>query len=191
VQHAVGGWRAWRLARPRAPPASPAIAPATPAGRGRTTAPNPNRAPRRTEYRSDVTMGQCALDGKHRGGRLRGHAALEQDTEVLDELWVPVREVGQRALDDVAVLAIALAQQDGWRRSAVGDGLDVTAYIAAVERRIPGRKNPNYMATLLRREKVESRTNARSAASLVSRRGLVQGRPVIQLRRAVRPRTAA
>jgi hypothetical protein len=105
---------------------------------------------RRAEHRSDVTMGQCALDGKHRGGRLRGHAALEQDREVLDELWVPVREVGQRALDDLAVLAIALAQQDGWRRSAAGDGLDVTANIAAIERQIRGRKNPNYAPTLLR-----------------------------------------
>lgn len=79
----------------------------------------------------DMPVWQRALDREHRGGRLHRHAALEQDAKVLDQRRIPVRQVGQRALDDLAALAIPLAQQDGGRRAAVGGGLDVHAYMVS------------------------------------------------------------
>ena len=80
---------------------------------------------RRAEHGGHVAVGQAALDGHERVDRLHGHAALEQEAKVLDQLRIPVGQVGQGALDDLAAFAIALAQQHGGWGVAVGDGLDV------------------------------------------------------------------
>src|SRR6476620_8490962 len=60
------------------------------------------------------------------GGRRRDDGcALEEGLEALEQVRGPVGEVAERALLDLATLAVGLAQQDGWWRAAVGNGLDV------------------------------------------------------------------
>ena len=81
--------------------------------RGRAEPLRRPRAARRTQHCSDMSVRQRPLDAQHRQSRLDRHAALEQHAKVLDEPWIPVRQVGQRALDDLAAFSIALAQQDG------------------------------------------------------------------------------
>ena len=73
----------------------------------------------------DVAVGPGAKDLErvvHRGKR---DAPLQEDAEPLDEFVGPLREVGQRALPDLAALAVGLAQKDGGRGVPVGDALDV------------------------------------------------------------------
>jgi hypothetical protein len=47
---------------------------------------------------------------------------LEQGAQPCDERRRPVAEIEQRAFPDLAAVAIALAQEDGGGRIAVGDG---------------------------------------------------------------------
>jgi len=49
----------------------------------------------------------------------------QQPAQRFDLAGRPMRDVGQRALLDLAVLAIALAQQIGRRRIAIGDAIDM------------------------------------------------------------------
>src|SRR3954465_3594819 len=72
-----------------------------------------------------MTVRQRAMDRQP----LAGHRmpALEQNAQAFDQLGRPVREVEQGALLDLAVLAVALAQQHrGWRIT-IGHVLDVHA----------------------------------------------------------------
>src|SRR5438477_3216225 len=80
---------------------------------------------RRAEGRVDMTMRQRADDGN--GILVLGNdgAAFEQCLEAGDPLLRPVGEVQQRALLDLASLAVALAQQDGRGRVAIGDRFDI------------------------------------------------------------------
>jgi hypothetical protein len=50
--------------------------------------------------------------------------ALEDAAQALDIRHGPVGEVAEGSLPDLAVVAIALAQQDGGGRVPVGDGFD-------------------------------------------------------------------
>ena len=70
---------------------------------------------RGAQRRGDVAVRQAADDreGVALGGYHR--AAFEHAAQPLDVGGRPVGEVAQRALTDLAVLAIALAQQDGRR----------------------------------------------------------------------------
>ena len=52
-------------------------------------------------------------------------AAFEHAAQAFDVGGGPVGEVAEGALTDLAVLAIALAQQDGRGRVPVGDGFDI------------------------------------------------------------------
>jgi len=52
-------------------------------------------------------------------------AALEHAAETFDVRGRPVGEVAQRAFAHLAVLAVALTQQDGGGRVPVGDGFDI------------------------------------------------------------------
>jgi hypothetical protein len=73
----------------------------------------------------DMAVRQRALDGN---GLLPGRqdgAALEQRAQAFDHFRRPMGEIEQRAFFDLTAEAIALAQQDGGGRIAVGDGLDV------------------------------------------------------------------
>jgi hypothetical protein len=93
--------------------------------------------PQGSQRRGDVPVRQRAED-RHRlplGGD--DLAALEQGAKALDELLRPIGEVGQGPLLDLAVLAIGFPQQDGGRRVAVGDGLDIlSTYMATIMRAI-------------------------------------------------------
>src|SRR5689334_6225772 len=52
-------------------------------------------------------------------------AALEHAAQAFDVRGRPVGEVAQRAFADLAVVAIALTQQDGRGRVPVRDGFDI------------------------------------------------------------------
>ena len=82
---------------------------------------------RRAEGGGDVAVRQAAGDGE--GVLLGGDdgAALEHAAQAFDVSGRPVGEVAQRAFADLAVLAVALAQQDGGRRVPVRDGFDIHA----------------------------------------------------------------
>src|SRR5207237_812664 len=73
----------------------------------------------------NMTMRQRADDGN--GILVLGNdgAAFEQCLEAGDPLVRPVGEVQQRALLDLASFAVALAQQDGRGRVAIGDRFDI------------------------------------------------------------------
>jgi len=79
-----------------------------------------------------MTMRQRADDGN--GILVLGNngAAFEQCLEAGDPLVRPVGEVQERALLDLASLAVALAQQDGRGRVAIGDGFDIHGNIIAM-----------------------------------------------------------
>lgn len=72
-----------------------------------------------------MAMRQRALNVHQRLGGFHGDTALEQDAEMLDELRISVRQIGQGAFDDLATFAIALTLQDRGRRVSVRDGLDI------------------------------------------------------------------
>ena len=74
-------------------------------------------------------------------------AAFEQCLEPGDPLVRPVGEVQQGTLLDLAGLAIALAQQDGRGRVAIGDGFDIHGNIIAIAPRPSNKNPPDYMAT--------------------------------------------
>src|SRR6266403_369661 len=102
---------------------------------------------RRAERRVDMTMRQRADDGD--GILVLGNdgAAFEQRLEAGDPLVRPVGEVQQRALLDLASLAVALAQQDGRRRVAVGDVFDIHGNVIADSSRSSNQNTLYYMAT--------------------------------------------
>src|SRR5207237_1872215 len=79
----------------------------------------------------NMTMRQRADDGN--GILVLGNdgAAFEQCLEAGDPLVRPVGEVQQRALLDLASFAVALAQQDGRGRVAIGDRFDIHGSIIA------------------------------------------------------------
>src|SRR5205823_1831232 len=73
----------------------------------------------------NMTMRQRADDGNGILVLGNGGAAFEQCLEAGDPLVRPVGEVQQRALLDLASFAVALAQQDGRGRVAIGDRFDI------------------------------------------------------------------
>src|SRR5205823_8012450 len=86
--------------------------------------------------RVDMTKRQRADDGN--GILVLGNdgAAFEQCLEAGDPLLRPVGEVQQRALLDLASLAVALAQQDGRGRVAIGDRFDIHGSMIATAPRL-------------------------------------------------------
>ena len=77
------------------------------------------------ESGGDVAVRQAADDGE--GVALGGDdgAAFEHAAQTFDVGGGPVGEIAEGAFADLAVLAIALAQQDGGGRVPVGDGFDI------------------------------------------------------------------
>ena len=55
--------------------------------------------------------------------------ALEDGGHGVDAMGRPVREIGEGALANAVALTEGLAEQDGGRRRAVGDSLDVHGHI--------------------------------------------------------------
>jgi hypothetical protein len=70
-------------------------------------------------------MRQRAFDRQSLLAGWNDDAALQDAAQALDMLRRPVRQIEQRALADALAVPIALAQEDGGRRPAVGDGLDI------------------------------------------------------------------
>ena len=62
---------------------------------------------------------------KERRDRGDHRAALQDATQALDVGTGPIGEIAERALSDLAVLPVALTQENGWRRVTVGDGFDI------------------------------------------------------------------
>jgi hypothetical protein len=77
-----------------------------------------------------MAMGSGTLNLESVGSRDEG-LALEDAAEGEDLGGGPIREVGESALDDLAVAAGALAEEDGGRGVAVGDGFHVHGYTIA------------------------------------------------------------
>src|SRR5215469_17570934 len=84
-----------------------------------------------TEDGGDVAVGKRARDvkGMGQGGRWCCQRAGQSRTEGVNLLGGKMGDVGEGASLDFAVLTVRLAQEDGGRGVAVGDGGDVHAYI--------------------------------------------------------------
>ena len=80
---------------------------------------------RRAQNRCDGPVRQRALDGEGLLARRQHDPALEHAAQALDVLGRPMGEVEQSSFPYPPVIPIALAQQDGGRGAAVGDGFDV------------------------------------------------------------------
>jgi hypothetical protein len=78
------------------------------------------------EHGGDMAVGQRAGDGK--GGweiRETDVVAMQNLAEGFDFIDGPMGEIGDGAVVDLAVFAEALAEEDGGRGVAIGDGSDV------------------------------------------------------------------
>ncbi len=80
---------------------------------------------RHAERRRDMTVRQRTDDGNRLLPVGNDGTAFEQRLQASDPLLRPVRQVQQRALPDLAAVAVALAQQDGRWRAAIGDSFDI------------------------------------------------------------------
>jgi len=89
-----------------------------------------NEAAEGAESGSDVAVRSGTENVESIGGGDQGFA-FEDTAERVDLGGGPRGEVGEGAFDDLAALAEALAEEDGGRRVAVGDGLYIHGYIIA------------------------------------------------------------
>ena len=80
---------------------------------------------RRAESERDMAMGQRAGNGERVTVPGDDCAALQHATQAFDVRRRPVGKIAQSALPHLAVLTVALAQQDGGRRVPIRDSLDV------------------------------------------------------------------
>jgi hypothetical protein len=78
----------------------------------------------------DVAVRRSAHDLEGVGGR-NERLALEHASQGVDLSGGPRGEVGERAFDDLAIDAGGLAEEDGGRGVAIGDGLDIHGIILA------------------------------------------------------------
>jgi hypothetical protein len=86
-----------------------------------------NKAAKGAESGSDVAVRSSTLNVESIGERDEGFA-FEYPAEGLDLRGGPSGEIGEGAFDDFAAAAEAVAEEDGGRRVAVGDGLYVHGY---------------------------------------------------------------
>jgi hypothetical protein len=90
---------------------------------------------RRAQRGVDMTVRQRADKGDGIPFLGNDSAAFQQRPEPGDPLAWPVGEVQEGALFDLAGLAVALAQQDGWGRIAIGDRFDIHGKMITDHRR--------------------------------------------------------
>ena len=83
-----------------------------------------------TESGRDVAVRSRTLNTESVGGGDE-RFAFEDTTEGVDLSGGPSGEVGEGAFNDLAAAAEALAEEDGGRRVAVGDGLNIHGYMIA------------------------------------------------------------
>ena len=74
------------------------------------------------EHGRDMAMRQAARDGKSSLAGANNGAAPQHTAQAFDLRHRPVGEVAQGAFAYLAILPIAFAQENGWRRIPVGDG---------------------------------------------------------------------
>ena len=79
------------------------------------------------ECRHDVAVRQRAADFKAALAGRNQPVATQHGAQGLDFLRLASRKDGKGTVQDFAVLAIALAQQNGGGRGPVGDGCDIHA----------------------------------------------------------------
>src|SRR3984957_4469319 len=93
-----------------------------------------------------MAVGQSFLGGEQILGRDEGFVA-QQAAEGLDFFLGPIGEVGQGALAGFVAFPPALAEEDGGRGVAVGDGFDVHGSYYAYLILTVKDNNSNYMGT--------------------------------------------
>jgi len=128
----VGGGRLAELARgrelggrlddPRHDHGQDQLGPALGSLRQHLVEPEPAQRP---EHGRDVAMRQRTGDLEALGGERHKGLSGQHPAKAIDLGLRPIGDVGERARLDLAAFAIALAQQDGRRRIAVGDARDV------------------------------------------------------------------
>ena len=59
---------------------------------------------------------------------VRNSSSIEDGTKLVSLIESQVRQIGDSAFFDFAVLAIGLAEKDRWRRGAIGDNIDIHVY---------------------------------------------------------------
>src|SRR5690349_16559573 len=111
-----------------------------------------------TKHCSDMTVRQRSNHGESIALGGNDGAAFEHTAQAFDMSGRPIREIAQRALSHLAVLAVTLAQQDGGRRVPVRHGFNIHGATSAQATREYKRQNLDYMATLWMR----LRTNRQS-----------------------------
>jgi hypothetical protein len=86
--------------------------------------------PDRAQHCRGVAVRQGAADAD----AVRGDsdAAFQEGAKALDQRGRPRRQIGQGALSDPALLAKALAQQDGGRRAPIGHRFDIHGAIFSI-----------------------------------------------------------
>ena len=72
-----------------------------------------------------MTVGKRARDGERVPLRGDDGAAFQDAAQTLDVSGGPVGKIAERTLPDLAVLAVALAQENGRGRVPVWDGFDI------------------------------------------------------------------
>ena len=77
------------------------------------------------EHGGDMAMRQRPADGQCLVGPGQGYTTAQQRAQPLHQLLRPIGQVGERALLDLAVRAVALPQQDGRVGLTIGNRLDV------------------------------------------------------------------
>jgi hypothetical protein len=113
-----------------------------------------------------VRAGANDIEGlrKRRGD---GGGALQNGAEGVELSGGPMREVGEGAVANFAVEAEGLAEEDGGRRVAVGDGGDIHAYYISQYKRNSKHNNSIYMTTQIEAKPATlSKTNEFSFLSL-------------------------
>ena len=76
-----------------------------------------------------MPVGERALDLEAILEVLHGRAATQQDAQSFDDVSRHLAEIGDGPFEDLLALAVGLAQEDGGRRVAVGDDVDVHGHL--------------------------------------------------------------
>jgi hypothetical protein len=90
---------------------------------------------------------QTAGDGERIPLGRNDNAGFENTAQAFNVLGGPSGEVADRALTDLAILAVTLAQQNGGRRVPIWNSFDIHGSALAQHRREYKSQFPDYMAT--------------------------------------------
>jgi len=91
--------------------------------------------------------------------------AAQRGAELLDALDRPAGQVGEGSVLGLAGLAVALAQQDGGRRAAVGDDGHIHAPKGSYRAEYVDLKSANYMTSKTLNIRAFQRLNSKTSQS--------------------------